>query len=92
MLTILVYTHMLSFSETPGYDYIQSLLTSLQNSSLSPTNIASFIRDELCLSDPHATTHDDPKYLCNEVAQFYDSPLKKHGMNFSPPPLTPTHL
>ena len=84
MSTILIYTHMLSFSETPDYDYIWSLLTSLQNSSLSPTNIASFIRDELHLSDPHTTTHNDPKYLCNEVAQFYDSPLKKHGMN-SPP-------
>lgn len=89
MSTILIYTHMLSFSETPDYDYIWSLLTSLQNSSLSPTNIASFIRDELHLSDPHTTTHNDPKYLCNEVAQFYDSPLKKHGMNS--PPSIDTH-
>ena len=92
MSTILIYTCMLSFSETPNYDYIWSLLMSLQNDSLSPADILSLIRDELHLPNSHASTHNDPKSLCGGEAQFCGSPLKKRVTNCPPPPPTPAHL
>ncbi|KIK78349.1 hypothetical protein PAXRUDRAFT_36654 [Paxillus rubicundulus Ve08.2h10] len=43
--TILLYTRMLSFSETPNYDYIRSLLRGLGGNSVP--EVESIVRDEL---------------------------------------------